>query len=187
MFVNEQVHPKKGRGEMLAEDVAWFLPVASNEATKEVSMIVKCGDVQFFTKWSDPCVKIAKQEYMFLLPADAIGIEIRDVAAEVVTQFDTMLAQKTEFSEDDDTDSLLREDEFSKEERKMLYPDDGTSQKIMEMTGWLTHRILKVSAATAEKVGWKRKLPRLSFSCRFSIVISSLYLLLCLLCSSFVL
>mmetsp|Transcript_18579 Transcript_18579/g.74660 ORF Transcript_18579/g.74660 Transcript_18579/m.74660 type:complete len:93 (+) Transcript_18579:412-690(+) len=60
-------------------------PVAG-ENMEQVSFIGSCGDLRFYLKPSDHCIRIAPNTYLFMVAEDCLGLELKNPKEDVSEQ-----------------------------------------------------------------------------------------------------
>mmetsp|Transcript_18583 Transcript_18583/g.74688 ORF Transcript_18583/g.74688 Transcript_18583/m.74688 type:complete len:307 (+) Transcript_18583:412-1332(+) len=133
-------------------------PVAG-ENMEQVSFIGSCGDLRFYLKPSDHCIRIAPNTYLFMVAEDCLGLELKNPKEDTIWNFESFLNKNTSFLVEEDPDAVLTAQDFLNIPRDDMYPQDKTSQSIMKMTGWLCHAIVKTghgTASTVHKYGEKK-------------------------------
>ncbi|KAJ8909214.1 hypothetical protein NDN08_005906 [Rhodosorus marinus] len=154
-----QVHPRYGKGTLLAEGAVKFMSPVAGENMDQVSLIASCGDLRFYLKPFDHCVRISPNMYLFMMAEDCLGLELKNPKEDTVWNFESFLNKNTNFLVEEDPDAMLTAKDFLNIPRDDMYPQDKTSQSIMKMTGWLCHSIVKTghgTASTVHKYGEKK-------------------------------
>uniref|UniRef100_A0A7S0G5H3 Uncharacterized protein n=1 Tax=Rhodosorus marinus TaxID=101924 RepID=A0A7S0G5H3_9RHOD len=147
-----QVHPKYGKGTLLAEGPVQFMAPVVVENMDQVSLIASCGDLRFYLMPSDHCVRISPNTYLFMMAEDCLGLELKNPKEDTIQDFESFLNKHTNFLVEEDPNAVLTAQDFLNTPRDDVYPQDKTSQSIMKMTGWLCHSIVKTGHGTASTV-----------------------------------